>query len=67
MFASDFEPNRAFTNPHRAVPRSARACHDRAAFCAEVSTTPPALLRRRRPGLAQREPQRCLVAEARQG
>jgi hypothetical protein len=67
MFASEHRPQNRPTssaNPHRAAPRAARACHDSAAFCADISPTHRALLRRRRPGTAERAPQRCIVAEA---
>jgi hypothetical protein len=67
MFASEHQPHTrptASVNPHRAAPRAARACHDSSALCADSSPTQRALLRRRRPGVAERAPQRCVVAEA---
>jgi hypothetical protein len=52
------------TNPHRKVPRAARACHDRTAFCSSVSASGDRLLHRRRPGAASARTQPCLVAQA---
>jgi hypothetical protein len=66
MFAPDHSlsaPADLATNPHRAVPRAARACRDSAALCADRAARHQ-LLRDRRPGRAARAPQRCLVAEA---